>query len=266
MIGSFSTRVTVLAAIAAILTACSSPPQTAVLPQTQSARNAQVIAAAGAGTRSFADLLAAQQSCVSPATGVPAGAIVDAKNCVIYVPPVPNFVGWGVATPTPGCDTITEAAIDYLGVVNQYIIDHGGTSLGTTVSGTVSEHRLNDGTAQVDVNIETHNALAWVGCDPNFNFATATVLFGYKAPDVIAGATPAVVDSKLRYTYTEPYLGAPLQDLLFLQNPVAFPLPGYTLKTMQFHASGAGPIRSAFGQPNNTPGRRARSTASLETS
>ena len=193
-----------LAAAALILPACSgssgSPP---VAPAYGGAstmskvhRNDQ--------TRSINDFVSVQGTfCVPPSWGVPPGAQI-VNGCVLYVPPVENFGGWGTLKNTSYCPVgILLAAVDYAGLANDYIISQGGTSLGTTLAGTVNEHALSDGTAEVIVNLTTKNALAWGGCDPTgsvygFDFATATLLFGNQAPAVLTGATAALANSTMQ--------------------------------------------------------------------
>jgi hypothetical protein len=94
-----------------------------------------------------------------------------AGNCILFTPPVQNYVFWGNAV------TDRVGAVDYAGLEAAYLTAHGGPSLGTTFSGTVSEQSLADGRAKVSVVLHTHNAAsrAWRGSD-------STPLFGYSAP------------------------------------------------------------------------------------
>jgi hypothetical protein len=72
---------------------------------------------------------------------------------------------------------------------------------------------LADGRAEVEVRLQTENALTWVtdGCN---DFATDPLLFGHRAPDVLGGAEPGLCDSFLQLTFMNTAPGAPLPDLI----------------------------------------------------
>ena len=75
-----------------------------------------------------------------------------AGGCVIFVPPVDNFVGF--------TDTVNfrGISIDYAGLSEEPL---GGT-LGTAFSGTISERTLQDGSVIINVHLRTSNALTYV--------------------------------------------------------------------------------------------------------
>lgn len=258
MLKNTSRSIAAIAACISILAACSggnngaipAGPDMHVQPRTTAAVSTH---------KSFADFLSAQGTfCVPASTGLPDGAALDSNNCVLYVPYAPNFQGWGVATPAPYCADYTVAAVDYAGLQNQYIMEHnGGTSLGTTITGSVTEHALPDGAGgEVTVVINAHNALAWAGCDATrtLNFATSTVLFGARPDSVIAGATPALANASFRIVYTEAHVGDAFPDLIELNfNPLL--QTEYAWTSMQFHATASGPLTAAYGVPNGTPGQ-----------
>ena len=205
--------------------------------------------------RSITEFINAQGTfCAPEAWGVPPGAIV-VNGCIIYVPPVANFGGWGTLKTTSWCPVgIPLASVDYAGLANDYIVSQGGASLNTTFSGSVSEHSNSDGTGDVTVNLNTKNALAWGGCDPNgspsgFDFATATLMFGNQAPAILGAATPALANSQLQIKFSEPQVGARMPD--FLEIGVT---PGYNLESEKFHAEADGPLQSAYGVPGGTAG------------
>lgn len=206
--------------------------------------------------RSIGEFVNAQGTfCAPEAWGVPPGAIV-VNGCIIYVPPVANFGGWGTLKNTPWCPVgIPLAAVDYAGLANDYIVSQGGASLNTAFSGSVSEHSKPDGTADVTVNLNTKNALAWGGCDPTgspttgFDFATATLIFGNQAPAILGGATPALANSQLQLKFAEPQLGARMPDLLEIGVT-----PGYNLESEKYHAAADGPLQNAYGVPGGTAG------------
>ena len=241
MLSTIRLRAAVILACAGLFAACSSAQQPTAIPRTVAANTAH---------RSLADFLAAQGSCLTPeevGTPAPGSGAQIVGTCVLFVPYAPNFEGWGVAPSTSFCNGYTVAAVDYAGVVNTWL----GSTLGTTISGSVNEERLHDGTNQVTVVMNTHNALAWAGCAPDFNFVDATVLFGNRPDAVLTGATPALANSVFRVVYTEPSFGAAFPDLVALN----FNLGGYAWKSMQFHAEADGPLSSAFESvANGTPG------------
>lgn len=205
--------------------------------------------------RSITEFINAQGTfCAPEAWGVPPGAIV-VNGCIIYVPPVANFEGWGTLKNTSWCPVgIPLAAVDYAGLANDYIVSQGGASLNTSFSGSVTEHANPDGTADMTVNLNTKNALAWGGCDPTgsasgFDFATATLMFGNQAPAVLGGAAPALANSQLQIKFSEPQVGARMPDLLEVGVT-----PGYNLESLKYHGEADGPLQSAYGVPGGTPG------------
>jgi len=161
-------------------------------------------------------------------------------GCFLFVPPTPNFAGW--------VDLLTSkfVLVDYAGLANA---TYGGV-FGTQTSGTVVEQPLPDGRAEVTVTLHTTRALTWVAecCD----FANGTLLFGHRAPDVLAGADAALGDSFFQISFTNTAPGAPLPDLIQL---FFAPAPGQQLHQFVFRATATGTLRSAFGVPDGTPGR-----------
>lgn len=270
MFTRYVTRAGLAVALAIWLGACSSGSHsTSIVPAVDAARTQTAAGTLNAAQRPISEFINAQGTfCFPESGGVPPGATV-VNGCVIFVPPVLNFEGWGTPKSTPQCPTgIQLAAVDYAGLANKYLIQSGDQSLGTTMSGTITERPLSDGTAQVVVNLQTKNALAWAGCDPNgttfsFNFATATVLFGNRAAEVANGAQAALASSHLQLVFTEPNMGAPMPDLLQL---LAAPVTGQSLITMKFYATADGLLQSAFGVPAGTPGHLVvAETATLHT-
>lgn len=256
MLRTINARAAAVVACAFLLSACSSNPPNTLVPSTQP-HQVPLDAASTAQHLSLSDFLAAQGSCITPAqagTLPPGAAIVN--GCVLFVPFAPNFDGWGVAPSTAFCSGFTTAAIDYAGIVNNWLVENGHASLGTATSGSVTERRMPDGSGQVTVELSTRNALQWGGCDPNFNFATATVLFGNRPDAVLTGATPALGSSKLRFVYSEPQYGvAPYIDLIRLNMPTSIN-GGYVLISEQFFSTGSGPLHNAFEDvADGTPGQ-----------
>jgi hypothetical protein len=163
----------------------------------------------------------------------------------IFVPPVPDYVGW-FAPNGP------SASVDYAGLANQWLKDNGLPSgLGTTTEGTITERPLSDGRAEVSVLLHTKKALTYViqCCD----FATDPLLFGHRAQDVATGADAALGESFLHVVFKNTAPGAPLPDLVtFISGNTA---PGQELISISFHAGASGTLRAAFGVPDGTPGK-----------
>jgi hypothetical protein len=154
-----------------------------------------------------------------------------AGGCVIFVPPVQNFVGW---TDT---QNFLGASVDYAGLADDVL---GGT-LGTTFSGNISERPLADGRVLITVNLRTDNALTWVipfdPTSPENQFGENELLFGARAQDVIDGAEPSLATSRLVLEFTNPAAGLPLPDF----NQLLFaPLPGQELFSVRFDAKAEG--------------------------
>jgi hypothetical protein len=167
-------------------------------------------------------------------------------GCLLFVPPVANFLG--TSDPARGIC----AAVDYAGLADQWITaaSGGSISFGTTFSGSVTERPLDDGRAEVDVRLNTRDALTWAidGCD----FATSPLLFGHRAPDVLAGEDAALGDVAFRIQFINTTPGAPLPDLIQL---LFVPEPGQELRMLAIDARASGSLRATFGVPDGTPGR-----------
>ena len=155
-------------------------------------------------------------------------------GCILFVPPIQNFLGWSDP------DGLL-ASVDYAGLADDWL----NGLLGTEFDGTVRERPLADGRAQVRVVLHTKNALTWVveGDD----FATSPLIFGYRAPDVAAGETPGLADSHMNIVFINSEPGAPLPDLMQL----AFaPEPGQELRFLKINATANGPL-----VPDGTPAK-----------
>jgi hypothetical protein len=141
---------------------------------------------------------------------------------MIFTPPAPDQLGWttGVGK-TNGNANLTPtrfALLDYTGLEAKYLSTNFGINLGTTVTGTVMERPLADGTALVTVDVHTKNALGWaINWDPNgpaTQFNSSPLLFGARVLDVAAGREPAIGDSHLIWQFVNRAPGAPIPDLV----------------------------------------------------
>lgn len=209
---------------------CSSENSLTPLPESIGSQSS-----APAVQRSIDEFVAAQGTyCLDDGTG----------GCVLFVPPLNNFLGW--FDPENGY----AAAIDYAGIANAWIESNsmGTRSMGTTFAGSVTERALADGRADVLVVLHVDNALTFVAADFDF---TGTLLMGTRAPDVLAGATPALGSAELQFGFINTAPGAPLPDLMQL---LVDPAPGQELTRGRIKANVFGELRAAFGVPDGTPG------------
>jgi hypothetical protein len=183
-------------------------------------------------THSIQDFIAVQGThCFADATG----------NCVLFAPPASNYVFWG----NDAKDRL--AAVDYAGLEAAYLAAHGGPSLGTTFSGTISRQPLADGREKVSVVLHTHNAASRV-----MRISNGEPLFGYSVPEILAGARPALGDSVMELVYINPTVGWPLADL----GQLGFaPTPGQVVVFLHFEATAVGGLRSGFGVPEGSLGQ-----------
>jgi hypothetical protein len=173
----------------------------------------------------------------------------DGVNCFLFVPPTPNFLG------SSDPDANICASVDYAGLMDAWITSESGgaVTFDTQFSGGITERPLADGRAEVHVRLRTTNALTWVvdGCD----FAGGDLLFGERAPEVLAGSPYVALGDyflELVLIISEP--GADLPDLMELFVCEDEP-PDWELRFIAVRANIRGPLREAFGVPDGTPGR-----------
>ena len=153
-------------------------------------------------------------------------------GCLLFIPPVRNFVGWGDTTSSMG------VSVDYAGLANACF----GNAFGTKTTGTVTERALPDGRAEVTVLLFTKNALTWV-VQP-LDFVNGPVAFGHRwnatSPTcVLDGTPPALGNSFLETKFINTAPGVPLPDLLQL---IFFPNPGQQLTEYVFQAQATGTL------------------------
>lgn len=166
-------------------------------------------------------------------------------GCLLFVAPLENFLGW--SSPTQS----RSASIDYAGIANRWLEAESGDALtlGTTFEGSVSERTLDDGRALVSVNLKTKNALAWA--IDGYDYAGGPLLFGYRAADVLAGATPSLGSSHLTVDLILAHPGDPLPDLLQI---LAAPESGQEVRRITFNATAKGSLRAPYGVTDGTGG------------
>jgi hypothetical protein len=157
-------------------------------------------------------------------------------GCLLFVPPVPNFVGWGDQAGNLG------ASVDYAGLANACF----GNAFGTTMSGVITERSLSNGRAEDTVLLFTKNALTWVVGPFNriIDFVKGPVVFGARWDTnspvcTLNGASPALGNSFLHIKFTNTAPGAPLPDLIQL---LFSPASGQGLIEYTFQANATGPL------------------------
>jgi hypothetical protein len=135
-------------------------------------------------------------------------------------------------------------SVDYTGKVNAYIVAHGGADQGTTVSGTVLERPLKDGTAEITVQLQLQNAVTW---GYQTSGSSTPLVFGHFPNDIVTGADAALgtVNLNLRFHISAP--GAPLADLWTLFSSGA-------LDFEQLNVIAQGTFRAAYGVADGTRG------------
>jgi hypothetical protein len=98
---------------------------------------------------------------------------------MVFNAPVPDEIGWANAAPST-----LFAWFDYNGTAADYLAGFG-IDLGTTTSGKVTERPLKDGRAEVQVILDTKNALTWAA-DPNPDPNADPPSFGYRPAELAA--------------------------------------------------------------------------------
>lgn len=168
----------------------------------------------------------------------------------LFFPPFPDFIAWANNNPQT-----RFAAVDYSGLIAEYLQNHGGPTLGTTVSGTVTERALTDGRAQVTVTLHVTNAMSWATGLPG-DIVSDPPQFGYRQQDLLAdpSLTPGLSIADMKVVFKNDAPGAPLPDLVnafILGNGTA----GQELVSLMFRSNGFGPLHAPFGVNEGTPGR-----------
>jgi hypothetical protein len=153
-------------------------------------------------------------------------------GCLLFVPPVPNFIGWGDQAGN------LAVSVDYGGLANTCF----GNAFGTTISGVITERSLANGRAEDTVLLHTQNAMTWV-VQPQ-DFVNGSVVFGHRwntnlPTCTLNGASPTLGTSFLEIKFTNTAPGAPLPDLIQL---LFSPASGQTLIEYAFQAHATGPL------------------------
>jgi hypothetical protein len=177
-----------------------------------------------------------------------------------FLPPVPDYLGWLQALCTSGglsCLTSNGdfdklclgdgAAVDYAGLADRFITQNGGQSSGTVMDGSVLVRPLDAGHVQVEVTLNTRNALTFVvqpsalipgtscAAFADVDLKAGPLVLGARALPIPPLAQRALGDSLFHITFVNP-TGAPLPDLMDLFNNRFGDIKEYS-----FNASASGP-------------------------
>ena len=218
----------------------------------------KVMASLGLCTAAIAVLMfSAGTFADGPARHLPLSAFLDTQGSQsVYIPPVPDYWGWvapppGVKTPAPFSDYIggNSASCDYAGLANEWLIANGYPDLGTSYSGSVTTRSLSDGRMQVQVELHTANALTFGMRIVTGDFATDPLIFGARAPDVLAGATPGIGECHASFAWKQ--TPGPLLDYNHTESD-----PNFEMVNISFRANATGPLTALAGfGPDGTSGR-----------
>ncbi len=176
----------------------------------------------------------------------------------VFIPPVPDLLGWSQALCTSGGLSCLSppysglcagdfAWVDYAGVADRFITDHLGQSSGTETDGFILERPLANGRVEVTVSLHTKNALTFVvapsklipgtSCTAvsDVDFAGGPLLLGARANTLPSLAQRALGESFFHITFQNA-AGSPLPDLVDLFNNHFSDIGEYS-----FHAVASGP-------------------------
>lgn len=156
-------------------------------------------------------------------------------GCITYVPLIPNFVDW-----TDPVDN-TSVTFDYAGLANSAL----GNRFGTTVTGTINEVLLKDGSVNTTIILHTKDAMVFAhnGIGQTLP-GTAPLIFGSRPADILAGAPAALGDSTLKIVLHGNAPNQPLPDFM----EVAFcGSPIWSLSSVSFSGTADGTL------PDGTP-------------
>src|SRR5262249_14858834 len=115
---------------------------------------------------------------------------------------------------------------------------------------------LTDGRAEVSVELDTKNVLAWASNNqPDVNSSSTPLLFGYRAQDLVANPSlkPALAESHLQVMFDNTAPGAPLPDLVnaFILGNAS---QGQELVSISFRATAQGVAHDPTGQQPDQQG------------
>jgi len=161
---------------------------------------------------------------------------IDDNNggCRTIIPPVPNYFNW-----FDGRQNLA-LSVDYTGMTNSWLESTSGyqRSLGTQVSGNVSEQLREDGRTLVTVDLNTTNAVSFVARGPRWD---QPIVMGYQPLELMdERSKPALGIAHLHLVFVNGAFGAKLPDLNQL---ILAPEKGQELLDLRFQYDGDGSLR-----------------------
>ncbi len=167
-------------------------------------------------------------------------------SCVTYVGPTANMLTW--------FDQNRQMAVwvDYAGLGDQWVMQQNGgqKGFGTNMTGGISEELMPDGRAQVTIDLQTNNAMAFVTQGPDLK--GSPVIFGHHLRDVMNPATPPGLGTlSMHVVMINNAPGAPLPDLIQL---IKAPMNGQQLVSMDVKFNGNGQLGQPFTDVPNAYG------------
>lgn len=163
-------------------------------------------------------------------------------GCQLYAAPTSNYLAW--------YDQQAGAtiAVDYAGILNTWLMQNAGRSLGTQFNGSVVEEPLGDGTARVRINLDVVNAASFAVRGPELG---GDLIFGNNVNGLSDGKTQAALGNVHMLVELINPVGAPIPDLVQL---IRFPRPDQRLVNLLLDYSGEGPMGFAYkgtGEPGS---------------
>ncbi|MFB3908858.1 MAG: hypothetical protein ACE15D_10685 [Candidatus Eisenbacteria bacterium] len=167
-------------------------------------------------------------------------------GCIDYEPPLKNFVCWS------NSDFILNFMFEYLGNADRWLQQESGgaMSLGTDITGNLTERTLPDGRALIHLRVHARNILAWVAEIEDYYLDP--LIFGSRVTDVLAGAPPALGDFYMDLDFINPQPGAPIPDLFQL---LLFTEPDQEILHATIHMEATGYLHEGSGYPEGTYAR-----------
>jgi hypothetical protein len=198
--------------------------------------------------------LAASLASLPASPGRPLSDFLGAQGTTsVFAAPLPDYIAW-----SDGAHGMMMS-LDYAGLAEAWTMTESGgaVSYGTTITGSISEHPLADGRADVHITLHIHDALGYVVAfdavsGPDFS----DIRFGRLAPAALAAHDAALGDAEMEIRLINTAPGAPIPDLVdafILGNAQA----GQELRFIRINGQATGALRAASGFPEGASGRAA---------
>ena len=166
---------------------------------------------------------------------------------VLNSPPVPDYIAWTGRPP----DYLHLGSMDYAGISDAWLVSQGHASVGTQVSGSFLRRDIGGGKYEYEVDIHTTDAISFMLPNPSTAQATDPLLFGARAQDIKAGATPSLGECHFRFVWRE-NAGAPIADAFGVVTGI---LPdGFELVEISIRGRATGALHATSGLGEGTPG------------